>query len=72
MKLEGNRGPMCNKHALNHDAIGSLPLSYRCHKQTDCGPSCGYHLYMVHKWLAVFIISIIIESPRSHRNEQQQ
>jgi len=45
MKLEGYRGPMCNKHALNHDLIESLSLSYRCHKQTNYGPSCGYHLH---------------------------
>jgi len=37
MKLEGYTGPMCNKRALNHDAIESLPLHYRCHKQTDYG-----------------------------------
>jgi len=37
MKLEGYSGPMCNKRALNHDAIESLQLSYRCNKQTDHG-----------------------------------
>ena len=31
--------------ALNHDATESLSLSQVCHKQTDHGPSCGYHLY---------------------------
>jgi len=48
MKSEGYSGPMYKKTetcALNHDGIESLPLSYRCHKQTDYGPSCGYHLY---------------------------
>ena len=37
MKLEGYSGLVCNKRALNHDAIESLPLSYRCNKQTDHG-----------------------------------
>jgi len=48
MKLEGYSGLMCNKHVhsrLNHDAIESFPLSYRYHKQTHYGPSCGYHVY---------------------------
>jgi len=37
---------MCHEQcALNHDAIEFLPLSDRCHKQTDYAPSCGYHLY---------------------------
>ena len=33
IKLEGYNGTMRNKHALNHDAIELLPLSYRCHKK---------------------------------------
>jgi len=37
MKLEGYSEAMCNKRALNHDAIESLPLSYMFHKQTDHG-----------------------------------
>ena len=37
MKLEGYSVAMCNKRALNTDAIESLPLSYRCHKRTDEG-----------------------------------
>ena len=38
MKLEGYSGAMCKKtRALNHDAIESFPLSYRCYKQTDYG-----------------------------------
>ena len=50
MKLEGYRGPMCNKRATHNDSIESLPLSYRCHKQTDYGPSCGYRLYTDLLW----------------------
>jgi len=37
MKLEGYSGLIYNKCALNHDAIESFPLSYRCHKQTNHG-----------------------------------
>ena len=38
MKLEGLTVGRCVIHsALNHDAIESLPFSYRCHKQTDHG-----------------------------------
>ena len=48
MKLDGYSRRQCVINmccALNHTAIESLPSSYRCHKQTDYGPSCGYHLY---------------------------
>ena len=40
MKLEGYSGTMCNKHCLcafYRDAIATLPLSYRRHKQTEHG-----------------------------------
>ena len=37
MKLEGYSGTMCNKRALNHDAIESLSLPCRCHTETDHG-----------------------------------
>ena len=35
----------CVINMCNHDAIESLSLSYRCHKQNTPRTSCGYHLY---------------------------
>jgi len=44
IKLKGYSGSMCNKHV--HSTM-TLPLSYRCRKQTDYWPSCGYNLYLL-------------------------
>jgi len=35
----------CVINMCNHDAIESLSLFYRCHKQNTPRTSCGYHLY---------------------------
>ena len=46
MKLKRYSKAMCNKRALNHDAIESLSLSCRCHKQTDNGRFVDIHTYI--------------------------
>jgi len=49
----GYSGPMCNKQKkLNHDAIESFPLPYRCHKNRPW-TCCGYHMYTEYRPLAV-------------------
>jgi len=45
MKLKRYSKAMCNKRALNHDAIESLSLSCRYHKQTDNGRVVDIHTY---------------------------